>query len=212
MGDRMQSLAKLIPTKLISSKQNQPHSNHNIERKLLLTELDKIYSYPLTLLIIAPAGYGKTTLISQWKDSQSHTGWYALDKSDNKTEQFSRYFTAALVQACEMETDDLNYQNDLTDYFSQLLVKLNKINTNFSLIIDDYHHIENAEIHNALRFWLKNQPATMNLIILSRLTPPLSITNLRIHEQLLEINMSQLAFTHNEAKQFFELKLNDTFT
>ncbi|MDP8176895.1 HTH-type transcriptional regulator MalT [Pasteurella skyensis] len=207
----MQSLAKLIPTKLISSKQNKTQSNHNIERTLLLAELDKVHSYPLTL-IIAPAGYGKTTLISQWKDRQSHTGWYALDKSDNKAEQFSRYFTAALVQACGMDTENLTYQNDLIDYFSQLLVKLNHIEVNFSLIIDDYHHIENSEIHDALRFWLKNQPSTMNLIILSRLTPPLSITNLRIHEQLLEINMNQLAFTHKEAGQFFELKLKGSFS
>lgn len=206
------SLHKLIPTKLIST---QPHFTpsspmETVKRSALLVQLDQANRYPLTL-ITAPAGYGKTTLVSQWQAQllakQQSVAWFTLDESDNKAEQFCHYFSSALHQATGIEIQDIPYQNNLIDYFSQLLVRLHHVSTHFYLIIDDYHLIDNPEIHDGLRFWLKHQPSTMSLVLLSRLVPPLSITNLRIHEKLLEIDIHQLAFTPSEARQFFQLKL-----
>ncbi|WGE50924.1 HTH-type transcriptional regulator MalT [Actinobacillus equuli subsp. haemolyticus] len=210
------TFSRLIPTKLISSKVNRTvKETETVERTLLLNELNRAEFYPMTL-VIAPAGYGKTTLVCQWKEKQlaknQRIGWYSLDESDNKTEQFSAYFTAALSQATDLSFSGIVYQNNLVDYFSQLLVQLSQVRSHFYLVIDDYHHIENSEIHDALRFWLKHQPQTMSLIVLSRLTPPLSITNLRIHEQLLEIDVYQLAFTPTETRQFLALKFNEPLT
>ncbi|QIW16452.1 transcriptional regulator MalT [Pasteurellaceae bacterium RH1A] len=209
----MQTLTKFIPTKLISNRSYKLETS--IERTALLRELDQAKSHLLTL-ITAPAGYGKTTLISQWKAKQeakgARFGWFALDEGDNNAEQFAQYFAQALSQASYLDLQDIAYQNNLIDYFSQLLIRLSEAKTAFYLVIDDYHHIENSEIHDALRFWLKHQPQTMSLILLSRLTPPLSVTNLRIHEQLLEIDVHQLAFTPTEASQFFALKLKEPFS
>lgn len=207
------TFSRLIPSKLISSPPRSAHTEEKmIERPLLVNALNKAEFYPLTL-VIAPAGYGKTTSVSQWKEKlqakNQRIGWFSLDESDNKTAQFSAYFTAALSAATDLTFNDVAYQNDLLDYFSQLLVQLEVVRSHFYLVIDDYHHIENNEIHDALRFWLKHQPNSMSLVLLSRLTPPLSITNLRIHEQLLEIDVHQLAFTPTETRQFFELKLNE---
>lgn len=206
-------MTKLIPTKLISSgnRSGQFSQPQGIERTALLAILHQAKSYPLTL-ITAPAGYGKTTLALQWKDrllaQNVGLAWFALDESDNKAEQFCHYFSTALAKATGMSFTDIHYQNNLIDYFSQLLICLHDVEQHFYLIIDDYHLIENSEIHDALRFWLKHQPATMSLVLLSRLIPPLSITNLRIHEKLLEIDVHQLAFSPNETRQFFAQKLN----
>ncbi|WP_373779135.1 HTH-type transcriptional regulator MalT [Glaesserella sp.] len=213
----MQVVTKLIPTKLISSKSNQAYKEHNngVERSELLKRLALAKSYPLTL-ITAPAGYGKTTLVSQWKErllaKNENVAWFALDESDNNVEQFARYFSSALAKATGISLKEVNYKNNLIDYFGQLLVLLDDVSRHFYLIIDDYHLIENREIHDALRFWLKHQPNSMSLVLLSRLSPPLSITNLRIHDRLLEIDVHQLAFTPNETRRFFEQKLNETLS
>ncbi len=212
----MQVVTKLIPTKLISNRSTLPQkSQQRIERSELLKRLSKANAYPLTL-VIAPAGYGKTTLVSQWKEKllakNELVAWFSLDESDNNAEQFCHYFSSALSQATGISLQGISYKNNLIDYFSQLLILLAEIPRHFYLIMDDYHLIENSEIHDALRFWLKHQPQTMSLVLLSRLTPPLSITNLRIHEQLLEIDVHQLAFTPTETRQFFEQKLDETLS
>ncbi|MBF0784727.1 HTH-type transcriptional regulator MalT [Muribacter muris] len=207
---------KLIPTKLIAGKSAPMHKiEQSVERSELLARLSVAKSYPLTL-VTAPAGYGKTTLVSQWKTQllkqNQSVVWFALDESDNKAEQFSHYFAAALASITDISLQGINYQNNLIDYFGQLLVQLAEVSQPFYVILDDYHLIENSEIHDALRFWLKHQPDTMSLILISRLTPPLSITNLRIREKVLEIDVHQLAFSPTEARQFFELKLNTALT
>ncbi|MCK3654677.1 transcriptional regulator MalT [Pasteurellaceae bacterium Macca] len=203
---------KLIPTKLISNHSNGTLNPHQgVERRALLARLENAKSYPLTL-ITAPAGYGKTTLVSQWTArlfaKNEAVAWFALDESDNKPEQFLNYFASALTKATGISFEGVSYKENLIDSFGQLLVLLAESERHFYFIMDDYHLIENSEIHDTLRFWLKHQPPMMSLVLLSRLVPPLSITNLRIHEKLLEIDVHQLAFTPAETSQFFEQKLH----
>lgn len=213
----MQSVTKLIPTKLIANQPVQAIklSHQEVERRELLTKLGSARYYPLTL-ITAPAGYGKTTLALQWQarllQKKESVAWFSLDESDNNAEQFANYFSTALAKVARISLQDVHYKHNLIDYFSQLLVRLNDVSHHFYIIVDDYHLIENSQIHDALRFWLKHQPETMSLVLLSRLIPPLSITNLRIHEKLLEIDVHQLAFTLNETRQFFGQKLNETLS
>lgn len=76
------------------------------------------------------------------------------------------------------------------------------------LIVDDYHHITNPAIHEAMRFFLRHQPDNLTLVVLSRNLPQLGIANLRVREQLLELGSQQLAFSHQEAKQFFDGRLS----
>ena len=197
----------LIPSKLICSYRLQ----HSIQRERLILLLDKAKFYPL-VLINAPAGYGKTTLISQWTATQSHVGWYSLDESDNKTERFAGYFSAALYRAIGEEQniideDNFSLQANLFSSLNQLLIKASQCKAHFYLIIDDYHLIENEEIHDALKYWIKHQPENMTLILISRAVPPLSIASLRVQEQLLEINVHQLSFNHQESIAFFQSRL-----
>ncbi len=197
----------LIPSKLICSYRLQ----NSIVRERLTRLLDKAEQYPL-VLVNAPAGYGKTTLISQWAAKQANVGWYSLDESDNKTERFAAYFSAALHHAVGAEQqvideDSVNLQANLFASLNQLLVKIAQFKQHFYLIIDDYHLIENEEIHDALKYWIKHQPENMTLILISRSVPPLGIAGLRVQEQLLEIDVHQLPFNHQESVAFFQSRL-----
>lgn len=199
----------LIPSKLICSYRLQ----NSIQRDRLNQLLDKAELYPL-VLINAPAGYGKTTLISQWVANQKNIGWYSLDEGDNEAERFATYFSAALYRAIRAEQpvgdeDSFNLQGNLLSSLNQLLVKISDVDIKerFYLIIDDYHLIENEEIHDALKYWIKHQPGNMTLILISRSVPPLGIAGLRVQEQLLEIDVHQLPFNHQESIAFFHSRL-----
>ncbi len=91
--------------------------------------------------------------------------------------------------------------------FAQLFIELADWQRPLYLVSDDYHLINNPVIHDAMRFFLRHQPENMTLVVLSRNLPQLGIANLRVRDQLLEIGSQQLAFTHQEAKQFFDCRL-----
>ncbi|STT83597.1 transcriptional regulator MalT [Klebsiella pneumoniae] len=95
----------------------------------------------------------------------------------------------------------------LSSLFAQLFIELPTGSAPLYLVIDDYHLINNPVIHDAMRFFLRHQPENMTLVVLSRNLPQLGIANLRVRDQLLEIGSQQLAFTHQEAKQFFDCRL-----
>ncbi|QDJ13243.1 transcriptional regulator MalT [Mergibacter septicus] len=189
----------LIPSKLSHSIRLQ----HIVERSRLLTLLDNIADYPL-VLINAPAGYGKTTLISQWAENKPSLGWYSLDKSDNDSLRFFAYFKVAIEKAIGGECEITGIPANFLSGLSELLIRLNSISTNFYLVIDDYHLIDNPEIHEGIKFWIKHQPSNMTTILISRTVPPLNLAKLRVRELLLEIDVTQLPFTREESIQFFQ--------
>ncbi len=96
----------------------------------------------------------------------------------------------------------------LSSLFSQLFIELAEWHRPLYVVIDDYHLITNPVIHESMRFFLRHQPENLTLVVLSRNLPQLGIANLRVRDQLLEVGSQQLAFTHQEAKQFFDCRLN----
>ncbi|KGQ70311.1 transcriptional regulator MalT [Chelonobacter oris] len=195
----------LIPSKLSHSSRLQ----HIVIRSRLLNLLEKAQDYPL-VLINAPAGYGKTTLLSQWAETRRHLGWYSLDESDNECERFIAYFRAALAKATDQEPPQAHQaQSNFLAGLSQLLIENSRFTPHFYVVIDDYHLIDNSEIHDGIKFWIKNQPQNMTLLLISRSMPPLNIANLRVQELLLELDITQLPFTHDESQQFFLNRNND---
>ncbi|MEX9621817.1 HTH-type transcriptional regulator MalT [Proteus mirabilis] len=195
---------------LIPSKLSRPVRHQNtVVRERLLTLLGSTTHYRL-ILVTSPAGYGKTTLLSHWATEKQHIGWYTLDDGDNQSERFAHYLIAAIQQATqgccpnsESMAQKRQYAN-LNSLFSLLFIELTQWQHPIWLIIDDYHLINNPAIHDAMRFFLKHQPDNLTLVISSRNVPQLGVANLRVQEQLLEIDSQHLAFTHPEAKQFFD--------
>ncbi|WP_426446321.1 HTH-type transcriptional regulator MalT [Siccibacter colletis] len=198
---------------LIPSKLSRPVRLENtVVRDRLLAKLSSANNYRL-VLVTSPAGYGKTTLISQWAAGKTELGWYSLDEGDNQQERFASYLIAALQQATdgycassEVMAQKRQYAS-LTSLFSQLFIELANWQRPVYLVIDDYHLITSPVIHEAMRFFLRHQPENLTLVVMSRNLPQLGIANLRVRDQLLEIGSQQLAFTHQEAKQFFDCRL-----
>lgn len=200
---------------LIPSKLSRPVRQQNtVVRERLLTKLSTAPNYRLTL-VASPAGYGKTTLVAHWAAGKSDLGWYSLDESDNQPERFASYLIAAVQQACgghciKSEALSLKHQYaSLPALFAQLFVELSDWHSPLLLVIDDYHLISNDAIHEGMRFFLRHQPENLSLVVLSRTLPPLGIANMRVRDQLLELNASHLAFTHPETQQFFDNRLKD---
>lgn len=198
---------------LIPSKLSRPvRLDHTVVRDRLLLKLSSAHNYRL-LLITSPAGYGKTTLVSQWAAGRRELGWFSLDEGDNQQERFASYLIAAMQQATgghcassEVMAQKRQYAS-LSSLFAQLFIELEAWERPLWLVIDDYHLITNPVIHDAMRFFLRHQPENLTLVVLSRNLPQLGIANLRVRDQLLEVGSQQLAFTHQETQQFFDRRL-----
>ncbi|MGP9419675.1 HTH-type transcriptional regulator MalT [Ewingella sp. AOP8-B2-18] len=200
---------------LIPSKLSRPVRLQNtVVRDRLLTKLASAQNYRL-VLVACPAGYGKTTLVAHWAAGKNDLGWYSLDESDNQPERFASYLIAAIQQATGghcAKSEALSQKHQyasLSALFAQLFVELSDWHRPLLLVIDDYHLISNDAIHEGMRFFLRHQPENLTLMVLSRTLPQLGIANLRVRDQLLELNAAQLAFNHSEAQQFFDCRLAD---
>ena len=164
---------------------------------------------PGATLISAPAGFGKTTLVSEWvAGGERPVAWLSLDEWDSDPTRFLAYLVAALQTiAPKIGASMLGVlqspQPPLTE--SSLTALINQITTipdNFILVLDDYHVIDSKQIDNALTFLLKHLPRQMHLVIATREDPDLSLARLRVRGQLTELRAIDLRFTFSEAAKF----------
>jgi LuxR family maltose regulon positive regulatory protein len=183
-----------------------PARDNRVSRPRLIEQLNT--TKPLTL-IVAPAGFGKTTLLSEWTP-QSGQGitWLSLDEDDNDLIRFWAYVVAALqkLQADLGESALALLQSPqpppITTVLSMLINEISSFRDHFYLILDDYHLIKTQSIHQALIFLLDHLPPQMHLIMTTRADPPLPIARLRARNQLIELRAADLRFTSEEAAIF----------
>ena len=196
-----------------------------VSRPRLIKKLNEGLHHKLTL-ISAPAGFGKTTLVSDWianmqldgekgSQLQDHTSgkqnrvaWLSLDEGDNDLHSFLIYFIAAM-QTVEpdfgLEPLAALQSSGATNSEAVLMALLNELAglpQSLILILDDYHVIETQSIDKALTFLLDHLPATMHLVITTRIDPPLPLARLRGRGQLTELRVADLRFTNDEAATF----------
>ncbi len=174
-----------------------------IPRLHLINQLNDGLSRKLTL-ISAPAGFGKTTLVSEWVASYERpVAWLSLDEQDNDLTRFLTYLIAAL-QTISAEIGigifkALHASQPQPPAAESILTSLlNEITTfqeNFILVLDDYHVIDAQPIDNALTFLLEHQPPQMHLVITTREDPQLPLARLRVRNQLTELRAADLRFT-----------------
>jgi LuxR family maltose regulon positive regulatory protein len=193
-----------------------PARADQVARPRLLELLNAGTQRSLTL-ISAPAGFGKTTLLTSWAMySELPIAWYAIDEGDNDPARFIAYLVAALDSLLSpgLGTKLRAYPQALQPSLQPMLVLL--INTLVSLqeplvlILDDYQNIHSMEIHQALGFLIERIPACLHLVIATRTDPPLPLARLRARDQLAEIRMPALQFSLAETADFFtrSMKLN----
>ncbi len=184
-----------------------------VERPRLLKRLDECLDPTCRLaLISAPAGFGKTTLLSSWaSDCGYPIAWLALDEGDNDPLRFMAYLAAAVGKIEANPGQDIYgvlqpaQHPALTDLLPSLVLQLEAISEQFVLVLDDYHLIGSPEIHEALTYLIEHKPAQMHLVIATRKDPPLPIALLRGRGQMVELRQADLRFTSEEADNFLRL-------
>jgi LuxR family maltose regulon positive regulatory protein len=195
---------QILTTKLVAP----PVRSSLVARPRLLNRLERGLNKRLTL-ISAPAGYGKTTLLSAWLyQSEIPVAWLTLDEADNDPARFLFYFLSTLQQVDEdagkaTQSLLLAPEPPAPDILvTTLLNEIAAIPETFILAMDDYHVIQSPEIHRQLAFIVERQPDHMHLVIATREDPPLPLPRLRARNQMTEIRQVDLRFTTQETAEF----------
>lgn len=195
---------------LLATKLYIPQPRPGLIRRTRLTErLNKGIKCKLTL-ISAPAGFGKTTLLSEWIfQSQLPVAWISIDKGDNDPVYFIKYVIEAL-QKIEPKVGETTLtlvqspqQPPLEAIIINLIQEIENIPDDFVLILDDYHSINISKIHQLVEFLIDRMPLQMHLVIATRVDPGLPLARLRVRNQLNEFRVSDLCFTVDETALFF---------
>jgi LuxR family maltose regulon positive regulatory protein len=204
-----------MTTPLLTTKLYIPPTRPEfVSRPRLIERLSEGLHRKLTL-VSAPAGFGKTTLVSDWlRQLDVPIAWVSLDESDNDPVRFLTYFVAALqtIEARQEPAGDIGQgalgmlqspQLPPTEaVLTSLINDIAAIPDRFVLVLDDYHLIETQPIHDALTFLLEHLPPQMHLVIASRDNPLLPLPRLRARGQLTELRATDLRFASSEASEF----------
>jgi LuxR family maltose regulon positive regulatory protein len=210
------SLAFLVPTKMVAP---QPGATW-IRREQLLAQLG---SWPTTKLttVIASAGFGKSTLVSQWLTNGEGTtlpggaparrfAWLTLDVHDQDGVQVLAYLVAAIEQIAPQAlttTTTLLLAPETPPLYvlvQALLVDLNALAFDLVIVLDDYHTIMTEAVHQAVMYLLRHLPPHCRLVILSRIEPPLQLARLRAEQQVTEVRTADLRFSEAESRALFD--------
>jgi LuxR family maltose regulon positive regulatory protein len=171
------------------------------------------------ILVCAPAGYGKTSLLSHWghelKKNGAAVAWYALEASDDDSRPFGVHLTASLIEALGPQPELVQIlqlqrsspELDLLRVVQLLVNALMGIQGRCVLVLDDYHLIQSQAVHQALSFFIAHLPENVYLAIGTRHDPPLALGRLRARNKLLETRSEMLRFTLEETDQFLNVLL-----
>jgi len=198
-----------MSTQILATKLFIPaHRPSVVTRPRLIERLNDGLYRKLTL-ISAPAGFGKTTLVSEWLAGCGRpAAWLSLDEGDSDPTRFLRYFVAALQTIAAhigAGLSDVLQSPQPLPIEATLTVLLNEIAAipdHFILVLDDYHVIDAQPIDDILLFVLEHLPAQMHLAITTREDPQLPLARLRVRGQLTELRAADLRFTPREADTF----------
>jgi len=207
-----------MATPLLQTKLCVPPTRPRLVPRLRLVEQLNEGLHRKMTLISAPAGFGKTTLVSEWVDHlrldaakavqvENRIAWLSLDESDNDPARFLAYSIAALqtIEASIGRGALSTLQSPQTPNEAILTTLVNEIAAipdRVVLVLDDYHLIDAQPVHDALTFLLRHLPPQMHLVIATRDDPLLPLARLRARSQLTELRAADLRFTSSEAAVF----------
>ncbi|OCA90359.1 helix-turn-helix transcriptional regulator [Bacillus sp. FJAT-27225] len=204
---------------ILSTKLYIPMPRTNvILRPRLIERLNEGLNRKLTL-ISASAGFGKTTLVSQWVTGCERTvAWLSLDEGDEDYTRFLTHIVAALQTIAEnigesvVSSLNSTQQPSTESILTALLNEMTTIPFKFVLVLDDYHVIDSKRIDDCLHFLIEHLPPQMHLVIATREDPQFHLGRLRARGHLTELRATDLRFTPNEAatflNQLMDLKLS----
>jgi LuxR family maltose regulon positive regulatory protein len=184
-----------------------------IARPRLNALLNESLKHPLTL-VSAPAGFGKTTLLSTWVRSQQSSqllmAWLSLEEEENDPQLFWMYVLAALKKqrperfGSLLQSLQSSQASPLKSVLPAIINLVLENGQHIVLVLDDYHVITNSEIHTTLLYLVNHIPPQLHLIVATRSDPPLPLAQWRVHQQVLEVRTQQLHCTTEEIREFFQ--------
>jgi len=195
---------------ILSTKLYIPRAHPDrVPRPRLIERMNESMQRPLTL-VCAPAGYGKTTLLSEWIPQYEHcVTWLSLDEGDNDPARFWRHFLAALqtlnselFRGAQQSLDG----SQIRPIEAVLTLTINEIASldyRFTHVFDDFHLINSLAINDGLSFLIEHLPPNLNLVITSRSDPILPLARWRTRGQMAEIRSADLRFNREESTAFF---------
>lgn len=198
-----------MPTPLLATKLHIPPLRPSLVRRARLVErLDRGRDRKLTL-VSAPAGFGKTTLVTEWlAGCDCLVAWVSLDERDAALPGFLTYLIAALqsvqpeIGGTVLDALQSPQPTPVETILIALINEINRIAAQFILVLDDYHTLESPAVDDALVFLLDHLPPQMHLVITTREDPALPLARLRARNQLTELRAADLRFTLDEAADF----------
>jgi LuxR family maltose regulon positive regulatory protein len=157
------------------------------------------------VVVCAPAGFGKTTLVAQWRaslDGGRRCGWVRLDRGDDDPVRLWRYIITALQRACP-EIDGGDIEQALWSHAPQvrnavlapLVNELDTVVAPVVLVLEDYHVISERDCHDQIAFLLDHLPPLVQIVLITRADPPLRLARLRAAGEVTEIRAADLSFT-----------------
>ena len=199
---------------LLESKLHIPQRRRGVlPRARLDQRLDRNALPPVTL-VSAPAGFGKSTLLTEWlagdEQASNRTAWLSLDRRDSDPLVFWSYVLGALRKVApevgeEASSTLQTSPSSFEAVVAGLLNDLAALPGNVVLVLDDYHVVESLEVHESMLFLVEHLPPQLHLVVASRADPPWPLSGLRARGELLEIRAADLRFTGEETASY----LND---
>ncbi|MGE5720629.1 MAG: AAA family ATPase, partial [Nocardioidaceae bacterium] len=186
---------------LLEGKYRIPGRQPNTVARPRLAERLSASSRSALTVLSAPAGFGKTTLLTEWlatvpADARS-IAWLSLDHRDNDAARFWTYVVTAIQTAMDGVGSGalqvLASSSPSTEAaLAALLNDLNGQSKDLLLVLDDYHLIEAPEVHDGMTFLLTHRPPQLHLVLATRVDPPLSLARMRARAQLIEVRAADL--------------------
>ena len=189
---------------LLATKLHRPRPSVGfVPRPRLVDRLERSVAEQL-VLVSAPAGFGKTSLLADWAgQSRWPVAWLSLDRGDDDPARFWRHLTAALdrvrsglvEQLGPLLTPAQSYEGLAAALINRLAARPDQVR----VVLDDYHLVESRQVHESIAFLLEHRPPALRFVLASRSDPPLPLARLRAHGQLAELRATDLRFTAEEA-------------
>ena len=202
--------------KFIEPKFIQPNINeHLIKRPRLHSFINQIAIKKITI-VRAPAGYGKTSLVLQLLHELSQpVAWVSLDEKDDDITRFWSNIMKSLEHATRKSLfyhlyDNLKGNNTAKNDFllNAVLAELVQLDHSIHIVLDDFHFIKNAKIHEMMTYFIGNLPSHIHVFITTRVLPPFPLAKWHMKQWVQEIQTEQLKFTATETKQFLATENN----
>ncbi len=196
----------LLKTKFLAPAYN----TRSVGRDRLLARLAPRSARKL-MLISAPAGYGKTTLVSQWLHTHERPFcWLSLDEHDNQSNRFWHYFVGAIETAIPGFGEEArrHLDSEVTNEASVTAI-INELNdwcltgNELSIVLDDFHNIQNHDVLREFAYFIDFLPLNIEVIITTRYEPRLPISRWSVKNWVDQLYSSDLVFSYEESRTFF---------